>query len=696
MRFIVKNEKHAAGSVIALLLAWSLALPAAADIRLPAVIGNNMVVQADADVVLWGWANPGERIKALGDWGGHGGAGTADKDGKWRLTLRTPAYGEKGPDGKPKDAFKPHTITLTGTKHTLTLENVLLGEVWVCSGQSNMEMPLGDHGGGYRGVLNWKTEKADADHPAIRLFDVQNRISFKPEDDCTAAPLGGKAGWVACSPDAANDFSATGYFFGVELSEALGVPVGLIGSNWGGTPAEAWTSEEGLASFPEYAEPLAWMKSRRAADATGSEPASDPMQAWWEQVDALESKSMGAGKPHWRDTGFDDSAWSVMKLPATWEGDMGSYDGLAWFRRTVVVPEEWKGRELTLELGPIDDMDATYFDGTKVGGIGVPGQWGTARVYKVPANLATPGTHLIAVRVYDAAGPGGINGTPEQMVLKASDGSGRPIPLSGYWKYATTLKASELPPIGQPAKRDLTANTPSALYNGMIAPLTPMTIRGAIWYQGESNRGAAARYAELFPAMIKDWRTHWGRGGGGEGGDFPFYFVQIAPFRYGGDKGETATLRDSQRKTLALPNTGMAVTMDIGNPDDIHPKNKQDVGRRLALWALAKTYGKSGIEYTGPMATSAKVQGRSVRVKFDHAKGLVIRGGEPATFEIAGPDGTFAPATATVDGDSVVVTSSAVSEPKSVRYAWCNECVPVPNLFNDAELPAVPFVVEAR
>jgi len=286
------------------------------------------------------------------------------------------------------------------------------------------------------------------------------------------------------------------------------------------------------------------------------------------------------------------------------------------------------------------------------------------------------------VRVYDQSGPGGINGKAEQMVLRAAGGKGATVSLAGDWKYKVGPSKAKIGAV--PGGVSIDANTPTALFNGMIAPILPYGIKGAIWYQGESNRGDAMRYRTLFPAMIKDWRDRWGRG------DFPFYFVQIAPYTYGGDQGQTAGIREAQLMTLALPNTGMAVTMDVGNPRDIHPVKKREVGHRLALWALAKDYGKTGVECSGPLFKAAEVKDGAIRVTFDHAaSGLLVKGDKLTHILIAGEDRKFVEAQVRVVGSALVLSSPSIAKPVAVRYGWEDACEP--NLFNNDGLPASPF-----
>ncbi len=457
--------------LLSLLIVLLVAAAARADVRLPSVIGENMVLQQKQTAILWGWADKGEKVTVSLE--GNTAEATADSAGRWRVEIQPPAAGG------------PYTLTLEGA-NTITLSNVMVGEVWICSGQSNMEF-------GVASAINGQDEIAAADYPNIRLFTVAKKIADKPQDDCVGT-------WTPCTPQTVPRFSAVAYFFGRQLHKELHVPVGLINTSWGGTVAEAWTSRGTLESDADYSE--------------------------------------------------------ILQRAATFN-----------------------------ERNP---------------------------------------------------------------------------------------------------------NQASVLYNGMIKPLVPLAIRGAIWYQGEANVGRAEQYAKLFPAMITDWRTSWGQG------DFPFLFVQLAPFRYGrSDPAECAELWEAQFKTLTLPGTGMAVTTDIGDIKDIHPKNKQEVGRRLALWALGNTYGKE-LVYSGPLYDSIKVEGEKIRISFKHTGGgLKSADDKPLTdFTIASEEGEFVEATATIDGDTVVVHSDQVAEPAHVRFGWTDTAEP--NLVNDAGLPASPFRTDSR
>ncbi|MBZ0173133.1 MAG: beta galactosidase jelly roll domain-containing protein, partial [Phycisphaerales bacterium] len=357
-------------------------------------------------------------------------------------------------------------------------------------------------------------------------FLVENAVAPAPQEDC-------KGGWVVCTPESVAGFSAVGYYFGRSLHNELGVPVGLIAADWGGTPAQAWTSAEGLASFPQYADGLELMRLLREDPQAIEAEHQRALAAWSARYENAEQLT-------WATPGFDDSGWSTSELPSSWEGpELGGFDGTVWYRREIEIPGGWSGRELVLELGPIDDEDVTYFNGKEIGSHRGSGHWSTPRRYAVPPQLSRGGRAVVAVSVLDTGGIGGINGEPDEHLLGLAGHADR-VSLAGPWKHKKGASAADVP--ARPQKRSMNAHTPTSLFNGMIAPVHPFEIRGAIWYQGESNRARAFEYRSLFPAMITDWRRQWGS-------DFPFYFVQIAPYTYGGDRGETAELREAQLMT---------------------------------------------------------------------------------------------------------------------------------------------------
>lgn len=641
----------------ALLLVLAAAPVAAAEVRLPSVFGDHMVLQRLSDVPVWGRAEPGEAVHVRGSWG-ESVRVAADGDGRWTARLRTPKPGG------------PHTLEVHGTNR-IVFEDVLIGEVWLASGQSNMEMPMGDVGPGYRGVLDAEAEIAAASHPTIRLFDVPNVHAVRPQADCGGA-------WEVCGPESVYTFSSTAYFFGRELSRALDVPVGIIGANWGGTVVEAWTSEAGVRASGEFWDELALIEFERLYPGQMERDFYEDLRGWWESATASDPGSSDG----WERPELDDSDWDEQALPGAWEATLGEFDGFVWYRKRVTLPAGWVGERLELSLGPIDDMDTAWFDGAAVGAVQTIGAWQTPRRYAVPESLVGARDAVVAVRVLDTGGQGGLHGAPEDMWLALEDGASERLSLAGNWRRRAGRSMGQLD--AWPRKEGMRPNTPTALFNGMIAPLAPFRLAGVIWYQGESNRLRAAQYRELFPRLIADWREVFERP------ELPFYYAQIAPYDYGGDVGQAAELREAQAMALRVPHTGMAVTMDIGNPADIHPANKQEVGRRLALLALARTYGREVVD-SGPMFSGHVVQGDAVRISFDRAHGgLVASDGGPLTcFEVAGADRVFHPAEARIEGASVLVRSPEVPEPVAVRFAWGAK--DEPNLANGAGLPAPSF-----
>lgn len=623
-------------------------MPSLADVKLPAIIGDNMVLQQNINAPIWGWANPGEAITVEAPWLKSPISTKADQDGKWMVKLKTPKTGG------------PYTITVKGYNEITLMKNVMVGEVWICSGQSNMAMGIGV-------VNNSQQEIAAANYPNIRLFHVRHKISPEP-----VKTIDGK--WYLCSPQAVASqgdwagFSAAGYFFGREIHKKINVPVGLIETSWGGTPAEAWTSKKTLLSDPDF-EAIA-KKIPPVLSPQEQKESEQKLEQW---AKTLKGPDVGL-KEKWMMADLDQEGWGEMKLPQLWEDAGLDIDGVVWFRKSFELPDSWQGEDLLIELGPIDDNEITWVNGTEVG---KTDGWDVNRRYEIPSSVIRPGKNVIAVRVFDGRGGGGIYGAAEQMKLYPADGSGDDsISLAGRWLYKVGRIYSLLMPGQNP-------NKPTVLYNGMLAPLIPYGIRGVAWYQGESNAERAYQYRKLFPAMIKNWRDDWGQG------DFPFYYVQIAPFKSWYKPFECAELREAQLMSLSVANTGMVVTSDIGDVNDVHPKNKQEVGRRLALWALAKTYGHE-LVYSGPLYKSMQVEGDKIRIFFDYTGGgLMVKGPKLTHFTIAGSNQKFVDAEAVIDGNTVVVSSKKVKQPVAVRFGWSNTAEP--NLFNKEGLPASIF-----
>lgn len=641
--------------VAAGIAAASVASGVSGAIQLPAIISDNMVLQRSEKTPIWGKAKAGEKITV--HFNDVVAEGTADDKGEWRVDLNLAA-------AQPT----PGELTISGSD-TITLRNVIVGEVWLCSGQSNMEWTV-------QSSANPDVEASTADYPAIRHFKVENTVANEPRKEL-------KGQWVVASPDTVRNFTAVGYFFGREIHQKTGQPIGLINSSWGGTDAESWTSDGQLSTDPWYL-PSIEKRKLAFADTSAATARYEKETAAWTASLPKDEKNEGLAKG-WADPATDVSGWKTMVLPQTWQNAGLKHNGVLWFRKEVDVPANWAGKPATLELGPIDDADITYVNGTRVGDTF---SWNAYRKYVLPAEVLKPGKNVIAIRVWDEGGGGGVYGGPLKLWIP-----GEPeIQMAGEWKYAIerefTVDLAKRP--APPATNN--PNQPAVLYNGMIAPVVPYGIRGAIWYQGENNAGRNAQYRDLLGLMVGGWRKDWQRG------DFPFYIVQLAawqPRNPEPDDTDWAKLRQSQVEAAnKIPNSGLAVAIDIGDASDIHPKNKQDVGKRLAAWALAKDYGQN-IEYSGPTYASHAVEGGKIRLTFGHANGgLVAKDGELKGFAIGGADGKFVWATASIDGKTVVVSSPGVAAPTAVRYAWGNN--PEATLYNAEGFPAVPFSTSAK
>jgi len=620
------------------------------------LFSDHMVLQRGVHFPVWGWATPGSRVRV--EMRGREDAAVADSRGKWTAHLG------------PFDAGGPFTLTVRGAQ-TLTLTDVLVGDVWLASGQSNMEM-------GVTQVNNPDEEVAHADYPQMRLFQVPKVASTTPRATVNAR-------WLVCTPKNIVEggwggFSAVAYFFGRRLHKELNVPIGLIHSSWGGTAAEGWISAEQLSTMPEFVPAVkdlekAWADSKRPP-----ENFDEALAEWWSKNDPG-----SAAKPMWSDPTFDASGWKKMRLPQYFEdAGLPGFDGVVWFRRTFELPAEWAGKDLTLSLGPVDDVDTTFVNGVPVGGLS---QWDVPRTYRVNARLLKPGANTVAVRVLDGGVGGGIYGKPEQLNVRPADGGGSPVSLAGEWSYRASVALAEIK-TQPPRQGGNDFSVPEIRYNGMLAPLLPYAVKGAIWYQGETNVGRAPQYERVMATLVRDWRERF------EVGDFPFLVVQLANYLERRDApadSEWARLREAQlHVSQNVKHSGLAVTIDIGDAKDIHPKNKQDVGTRLALVALANVYGRK-LEYSGPAYKSMKVEGGRARLSFDHAEGGLVAGGGGRLngFAVAGEDGRFFWADATIEGDTVIVSSPEVRRPAAVRYGWADN--PDCNLYNRAGLPASPF-----
>ncbi len=647
------TKKVTVSAILTAALCWNInAKPV-----LPAVFSDNMVLQQQTQVPIWGQASKGKKVKLTASWDGKTYLAPTDSEGNWKIEIQTPAAGG------------PYNISISDGKE-IKLSNVMIGEVWICSGQSNMEMPIK----GWGKVMNFQQEIDQANHPDIRLYQVKKTVSPVPL-------TGGEStmgGWQNCSPKTVEEFSAVAYFFARELNQKLNVPVGVIDVTWGGTPAESWTSGKTLEIMREFHEPLA-LTQKAEENMSEAMAIYNRMMDEWETQVRQKDPGYSNGQPLWAEADYDAPSWGTIQFPGYIEEQVDpGFEGFIWLRREIELTDEWLKRDLKVELNQIDDDDITYFNGHEIGrtyGIG------TVRHYTIPRNLLKKGKNVLTIRLGDTGGQSGIPG--DASMLYVTNGKKR-ISLAGEWKQKISIfNKNEVPQ--QPLSFQTCQYYPTVLYNGMLHPLIPFGIKGAIWYQGEANADRAYQYRDLFPLMIRDWRAKWNK-------NFPFYFVQLANFMQRSEQPEEsawAELREAQTQTLNLENTGMAVTIDIGDANDIHPKNKQEVGRRLSLIALNQTYGK-GNSYSGPIYSRMQLRNNEIEISFEHTDGsLVAQGGELKGFTIAGTDHIFYPAKARIAGDKVIVYSEKVSFPIAVRYGWANN--PECNLYNKAGLPASPF-----
>jgi sialate O-acetylesterase len=647
---------------LALLAAFLSACVAHADdaqLKLASVFTDHMVLQRDRVVPVWGNAKPGEEVTV--EFSGQKKTARADATGKWSVKL----------DPLVASA-EPRELKVGG----VVISDVLVGDVWLCSGQSNMGMPVIQ-------CANAEKEIASANYPAIRFFDVAQIPSI-----VVATAVEGQ--WQSCSPQTVGALSGAAYFFGRHLHNELKVPIGLLHSAVGGTPAEAWTRIEALRSSPTFAERAdKELRQIKSQEEDNRRFLGDRLA--WEQKYQVTAPPVLESARGWADPALDASDWKKVTLPALW-GQLGiSSGGVFWVRKEVTLPASAAGKPFVLDVNRIEEQyDTTYFNGVEIGHNydKAPDFYNVKRRYRVPGNLVKAGRNLIAVRIVSATQRAGLWQVGYGLGLPVAD----PASIDDQWQMKTEstfapLSAEALASRPKPNNLPL-RRVSSALYNGMIAPLVPFAIKGAIWYQGEANASRYKDYQELLSLMIRDWRAQWNQG------DFPFIIQQLVnngPVVK--DLNRTASwpfLREAQTRVAeTLPNCAIAIGIELGSPVTIHPPNKQDVGRRLALVALGKVYGKQ-LESSGPRFESMKIEDSAIRVKFTHAQGLTAKNGAPKNFTIAGSDKTFFWADAKLEGDTIVVSSPQVAKPVAVRYAWADNPAGC-NLYNAAGLPMAPF-----
>ncbi len=633
-------------SVFFFSLVWWCGLHA--QLRLPAFLSDNMVLQQQKYNRIWGWAEPGKLVQV--EFQGKTYPAFADKQGVWQVFLQPSSAGTGG------------AMHIRAGAESLVLDNILIGEVWVCSGQSNMEWRMNWLGDTYT------SEMESASNDQIRFVVFERAYSNYPLQDAKI-----ERPWSAISPASIPECSAIAYWYAKYLQQTLNVPIGLVVTSWGGTPAESWTSFEALQPFQNYTD--TYIQKIQPVDLQGVAKQQQQSRQRYQQA-LVENKARLASAMQ---SDFDDSGWDTVSLPRPWEQHgFTNSDGVMAYRLAFELSASVAGKPATLRLPAIDDMDSTFLNGQF---IGTTGQWNTPRIYSVPAGVLKKGRNVLAIRVQDNAGGGGLAAAPEQFSLSAG---GKTIPLSGIARYEMIAPLEIVSAVNGSMQVQ-----PAVLYNAMIAPLLPLSIRGAIWYQGESNANRALEYRALFPAMIQDWRNRWGQG------NFPFLYVQLSS--YGKVLSEPAPsdwalLREAQALTRSiLPNTAMVVTTDVGNPLDIHPKQKKEVGDRLAAEALRMVYGQQNIVSRGPQLKSWVVEGNKAILDFHFSgKGLIAQNGPPAHFALAGADKKFYWAKAEIVGNQIVLTCEQVPSPVAVRYAWADSPVSA-NLFNREGFPAEPF-----
>ncbi|PAW79937.1 MAG: hypothetical protein B9S32_01015 [Verrucomicrobia bacterium Tous-C9LFEB] len=662
------------------LRAWAITFACTnlhADVTLPAIISDHMVLQRASQVPVWGKADPGEGVSVTIE--GQNVKTEANSEGRWATSLNL----EKFPAG-------PFEMTVEG-KNKILIKDVLVGEVWVASGQSNMEMTV-------KSTLGANEVINNSANNAIREFSVAKKAAPEPVEEASGR-------WVSASPEKTGSFSAVGYFFARKLNEDLNVPVGIINTSWGGTPSQSWTSVGAIEKIPEFK-----VFRERIIPLVKEHP--EKKRVFVEQLTAWIKKNQREDKPvgdagKYADVDISSEGWVPVTLPGPVTAAGLPEAGAVWLRKTIDPPQKKTGIGLSL---PIDGFDSIYWNGKLIArtsinnfpGLGFVRQYG---VYTIPVSEVRDDKNVLAIRLYQPVGPAAFSAIPKAGATPLQNGW---IAKAEFAFPPVDEKEKNMAP-SAPKQAPAAQNAPAFLFNGMVNPILPYAIKGVVWYQGESNVGRAYQYRTIFPLLITDWREHWKRG------DFPFYFVQLANFQPKKDiPGESAwaELREAQSMTLNIPNTGQAVAIDIGEAGDIHPRNKKDVGERLAAIALANDYGKN-VPFSGPIYESMKIESGKIELAFRHAEGGLVAKplrdfydvrtiteetaplvrhslrNELEGFAICGEDKKWVWADARIVGDKLLVWSDAVPNPVAVRYAWADN--PTCNLYNGAGLPASPF-----
>lgn len=632
-----------------------------AEVKLPKIISDGLVLQRNAEIPVWGWADPDERITLT--FLGKEYKTTASSQGKWSISL---------PKMKPGG---PHTMIISG-KNEIEVKDILIGDVWLASGQSNMVHQMDIHD------VTYARDIATANYPEIRHFKIPTATALSgPQQDLP----GGE--WQKAAGEEVRPFSAVAYFFAKRIYEKHQIPIGLINASVGGTRIEAWIPEEGLNEFPEISEIIKKNKDTAFVNNQIRNRSSS-------NQDSREPTDKGlTGEVPWYDVNFTPKDWRRINIPGYWEDQgAGGLNGVVWYRREIELPKSMAGKEATVFLGRIVDADELYINGTKVGNTTY--QY-PQRIYDVPADLIKPGKNVFVIRVTNNSGKGGFVPDKPYYIFTDKD----TVDLKGYWQYKVgevfaPFDASSFSRNDEDEhrpRRIIPQNEPTALHNAMVAPYTRFPLKGILWYQGESNAGNPQIYESYMHALINGWRKAF------NSPDIPFIFAQLPNFMdvsYVPSESNWAELRESQLKALSSPNTAMTVNIDLGEWNDIHPDNKKDVGERMALAAQKLAYGED-VVHSGPLYKDHKIEGNKVIISFSNVgSGLVTEDGEELSeFAIAGEDKKFVWGNAKIEGNKVIVWSDEVSNPEYVRYAWANN-PDNPNLYNKEGLPASPFRIE--
>lgn len=605
-----------------------------------------MVLQRNSPIPVWGWSPANEKVTV--QFHNQKRITKADQSGKWMVRL------------DKETAGGPYQL-IVKANNIIQINNVLVGEVWLCSGQSNMEWDVSQS-------LDAKKEISSANNSFIRHIKIAHEINSLPRNDFALGT------WQVCDTSTVGKFSAVAYFFAKKMYEELKVPIGLINSSWGGTNIETWISSEAFENSEAFKEMITGMP-KISLDSLSNQK----IKLSEKYIEDIQKAKLNTNPNSFKEQDFDDILWPEFNEPEPWETQsLGIFDGVVWLRKTIVLSADEVNNSAILELSKIDDEDITYVNGVKVGNTN---NWEAERKYTIPNGILKEGKNVIAIRVVDNGGGGGIYGNLEDLKLTLGKSI---IPLNGKWKFQV-----------ESIKATLNENIfPSLVYNAMIHPLIPYAFHGVLWYQGEANANRAYQYRSVFPLLINDWRQKWNQG------NFPFYFVQLATFNTPGNSNDGcpwAELREAQTMTLQLPNTGMVVTTDIGDATSIHPLNKKDVGKRLAALALKNVYKKE-IICNGPSYKSMEIIGNQIVLSFDNlGTGLVTtdKYGYVKGFEVAGKDQVFHFAKAFIKENKVIVFNENVENPIAVRFGWIGDASDN-NLFNKEGLPVVPFRTDDR